>query len=62
MRGYDITVTARCIAAAVFGAMEVWMVGDDRSLGELARMCHMALESLRAGISGTWVTRKFRHN
>ncbi|SRX92967.1 Transcriptional regulatory protein (probably TetR-family) [Mycobacterium tuberculosis H37Rv] [Mycobacterium shimoidei] len=47
-------VTARCIAAAVFGAMEVWMEGDDRSLGELARMCHAALESLRAGISDTW--------
>jgi AcrR family transcriptional regulator len=51
-----ITVTARCIAAAVFGAMEAWMVGGDRSLGELARMSHMALESLREGISGTWVT------
>jgi AcrR family transcriptional regulator len=49
-----ITVTARCIAAAVFGAMEAWMVGDDRSLGELARMSHTALESVRAGISGTW--------
>ena len=23
-----ITVTARCIAAAVFGAMEVWMLGQ----------------------------------
>ncbi|ORV96276.1 TetR/AcrR family transcriptional regulator [Mycobacterium kyorinense] len=42
-------VTARCIAAAVFGAMEFWMLGDDRSLGELARMCHAALESLRNG-------------
>src|SRR5271154_5060146 len=30
-------VTARCIAAAVFGAMEVWMLSGDRSLGELAR-------------------------
>ncbi|MGA8547479.1 MAG: TetR/AcrR family transcriptional regulator [Mycobacterium sp.] len=49
-----IKVTARCIAAGVFGAMEAWMVGDDRSLGELARMSHVALESLRAGISGTW--------
>ncbi|ORB84756.1 TetR family transcriptional regulator [Mycobacterium kansasii] len=49
-----VAVTARCIAAAVFGAMEAWMLGDDRSLGELARMCHTALESLRAGISGTW--------
>jgi AcrR family transcriptional regulator len=47
-------VTARCIAAAVFGAMEVWMLGDDRSLGELARVCHLALEALRAGITETW--------
>jgi AcrR family transcriptional regulator len=48
-------VIARCIAAAVFGAMEAWMVGSDRSLGELARVCHMALESLRAGVSDSWV-------
>ena len=47
-------VTARCIAAAVFGAMEVWMLGDHRSLGELARVCHVALETLRAGITDTW--------
>jgi AcrR family transcriptional regulator len=52
-----IAVTARCIAAAVFGAMEVWMVGGDRSLGELARVCHNALESLRAGITQAWVPR-----
>ena len=48
-------VTARCIAAAVFGAMEFWMLGDDRSLGELARVCHVALELLRAGITDAWV-------
>jgi hypothetical protein len=42
-----IAVTARCIAAAVFAAMEVWMLGEDRSLAELARMCRTALESLR---------------
>ncbi|MGA9488842.1 MAG: TetR/AcrR family transcriptional regulator [Mycobacterium sp.] len=47
-------VTARCIAAAVFGAMEVWMLGADRSLSELARVCHAALESLRAGITDAW--------
>ena len=45
-----ITVTARCIAAAVFGAMEVWMLGEDRSLPELNRLCRQALETLRAGI------------
>lgn len=48
-------VTARCIAAAVFGAMEVWMLGEDRSLGELARVCQLALESLRSGITEAWV-------
>jgi AcrR family transcriptional regulator len=53
-------VTARCIAAAVFGAMEVWMVGEDRSLGELARVCHGALESLRAGITDTWISASMR--
>lgn len=51
-----IAVIARCIAAAVFGAMEAWMLGSDRSLGELARMCHAALESLRNGISDTWTS------
>jgi AcrR family transcriptional regulator len=51
-----IAVTARCIAAAVFGAMEVWMLDGDRSLGELARVCHAALESLRAGITDAWVS------
>lgn len=41
-----VAVTARCIAAAVFAAMEVWMLGADRSLAELARMCRAALDSL----------------
>jgi hypothetical protein len=44
-----ITVTARCIAAAVFGAMEVWMLDEDRSLPELARLCRTALESVAMG-------------
>jgi AcrR family transcriptional regulator len=45
-----ITVTARCIAAAVFGAMEVWMLGEERSLPELSRLCAAALETLGKGI------------
>lgn len=48
-----IVVTARCVAAAVFGAMELWMVGDEageRTLPELARMCRTALETLRTGL------------
>ncbi|MCU1699236.1 MAG: TetR family transcriptional regulator [Mycobacterium sp.] len=53
-RGSDerlrITVTARCIAAAVFGAMEVWMLSEERSVPELARLCRTALESLQSGI------------
>jgi AcrR family transcriptional regulator len=45
-----VTVTARCISAAVFAAMEVWMLGEDRSLGELARMCRTALDAVQHGI------------
>lgn len=45
-----VTVTARCIAAAVFGAMEVWMLGDQQSLPELDRLCRQALQLLSAGI------------
>jgi AcrR family transcriptional regulator len=44
-----VTVTARCISAAVFSAMEVWMVGEDRSLAELARLSRAALDSLESG-------------
>jgi AcrR family transcriptional regulator len=54
-------VTARSIAAAVFGAMEFWMLGEDRSLGELARVCHVALESVRAGISEAWTPAAKQH-
>jgi AcrR family transcriptional regulator len=45
-----ITVVARCVAAAVFGAMEVWMLDPDRTLDELARLCRSALETVAAGI------------
>jgi AcrR family transcriptional regulator len=46
-----ITVISRCIAAAVFGAMEVWMLGDDRSLPELTRLTREALQTLQRGIA-----------
>jgi AcrR family transcriptional regulator len=52
-----VTVTARCIAAAVFGAMEVWMLRDERSLAELAQLCHSALSSIEDGM----VDGMFRH-
>lgn len=48
-----ITVTARCIAAAVFGAMEMWMLGEPRSLPELSRLCRAALEFLGSGVTDT---------
>ena len=47
----QIAVTARCIAAAVFGAMEVWMLGQERSLPELSRLTRAALDTLGNGIS-----------
>lgn len=49
-----VSVTARCIAAAVFGAMEVWMLGEDTSLDELTRLCGAALGSLQTGIAAAW--------
>jgi len=45
-----VTVTARAIAAAVFGAMEVWMLGEERSLPELQRLTRAALDTVAAGI------------
>lgn len=45
-----VAVTSRSIAAAVFGAMEVWMLGADRGLADLARMCHAALDQLAGGL------------
>ncbi|HEY6793946.1 MAG TPA: TetR/AcrR family transcriptional regulator [Kineosporiaceae bacterium] len=54
-----VTVTARCIAAAVFGAMELWMLGNDRSLAELARLCNAALSALEGGPDDAGM---FRHD
>ncbi|HJQ41602.1 MAG TPA: hypothetical protein VJ831_00830 [Jatrophihabitantaceae bacterium] len=45
-----ITVTARAIAAAVFAAMEDWMLGDQRSLDDLARISRGVLAALEAGL------------
>jgi AcrR family transcriptional regulator len=46
-----IAVTARCIAAAVFGAMEAWMLGEKPSLPELSRLTRAALDSLAKGMT-----------
>jgi AcrR family transcriptional regulator len=58
-RRLDIVVTARCVAAAVFGAMEVWMAGPSRSLPELAEVSHAALNALEAGLDRAGM---FRHS
>ena len=44
------TVTARCVAAAVFAGMEVWMRQDERNLADLATLCREALESIAPGL------------
>jgi AcrR family transcriptional regulator len=46
-----IAVTSRCLAAATFGAMETWMVRSDRSLAELSRLCHEALDLVATGLA-----------
>lgn len=46
----SIVVTSRCIAAAVFAAMEDWMLGDKRSLDELAHVSRASLSAVRAGM------------
>jgi AcrR family transcriptional regulator len=48
---FAVAVTGRCIAAAVFAAMEVWMLRDERTLAELAELCHSALTSLERGMA-----------
>jgi len=46
----EVVVTARSIAAAVFAAMELWMVSEQRSLPDLAQLCQDALAALEGGM------------
>jgi AcrR family transcriptional regulator len=55
----DVVVTARCIAAAVFAAMEVWMQRDRRSMAELAELSHATLTALEEGLQADGM---FRHH
>ena len=57
-RRLDIVVTARCIAAALFGAMEVWMQRDRRTMADLAEISHATLTALEAGLDPSGM---FRH-
>lgn len=49
-RRLDVVVTSRVIAAAVFGAMEVWMQREDRSMADLADLTQATLAALEAGL------------
>jgi hypothetical protein len=57
-RRLDIVVTARCIAAALFGAMEVWMQRDQRTMADLAEISHATLTALESGLDSSGM---FRH-
>jgi len=57
-RTLDVVVTARCIAAALFGAMEVWMLREKRSLADLAELSHATLTALESGLDDDGM---FRH-
>ena len=58
-RHLDIVVTSRVVAAAVFGAMEVWMLRPSRTLPELAEVTQAALDALEAGVDSHGM---FRHD
>ncbi len=58
-RRLDVVLTARVIAAAVFGAMEVWMQHDDRSMADLAEVTQAALNALEHGLGDEGM---FRHH
>src|SRR5689334_7313279 len=54
----DVAVTSRVIAAAVFGAMEVWMQRETRSMADLADITQATLTALEAGVGANGM---FRH-
>jgi AcrR family transcriptional regulator len=45
-----VAVTSRCIAAATFAGMEVWMRTPERNLTDLAQLSRDALESIVDGL------------
>jgi AcrR family transcriptional regulator len=47
-----LTVTAQCVAAATFAAVDAWMRGTHTDLDELARLTALALSSLEHGLVG----------
>ncbi len=47
---FAVTVAARCIAAAVFAALDTWMRGDHSDLAELSRLTELSMSQLARGI------------
>ena len=45
-----LTVTAQCVAAATFAAVDSWMRGTHSDLDQLARLTQLALGSLEHGL------------
>lgn len=45
-----VTVSARCIAAATFAGMEVWMRTPERNLADLAQLSRDALDAIAHGL------------
>ena len=58
-RRLDVVVTARCIAAAVFAAMQQWMQQPERSLADLAEVSNATLTALERGPDAVGM---FRHH
>jgi AcrR family transcriptional regulator len=45
------SVTAQCVAAATFAALDTWMRSDHDELGELTRLTELALSLVEEGLS-----------
>lgn len=50
-------VTAQCVAAATFAAVDTWMRGDHTDLAELTHLTRLALHLLEEGVAGSAVDR-----
>lgn len=55
----ELLVTARAVAAAIFAAMEVWMLRDQRNLADLAELSHAALDALEGGVNEHGLFRQY---
>lgn len=55
----DVLVTARAVAAAVFAAMDMWMLRDQRTLADLAQLSHAALDAIEGGVKERGMFRQY---